>query len=88
MSLRYLKAGVVLNDLLPKQLQPCRLFAIRDTARSVKVMAALDIVNARYGRSTLQPLVTEIERVWATRHNRLSQRCTTKAAEMLVATAW
>jgi len=87
-GLRYFKAGVVLNDLVPEQLQPRMLFATRDTARSAKVMAALDVVNARYGRGTLRPLATGIERAWATRHDRLSQRYTTNAAEMLVATAW
>ncbi len=51
-------------------------------------MQALDAVNARYGRGTLRPLATGITRPWATRHERLSQRYTTRAEEMLVATAW
>jgi len=88
MSLCYLKAGVMLNDLVPERLQPRMLFATRDTARSAKAMAALDVVNARYGRGTLRSLATGIERAWATRHDRLSQRYTTNVAEMLVATAW
>ncbi len=64
------------------------LFATHDTARSAKVVAAFDVVSARYGRGTLRPLATGIERPWATRYDRLSQRYTTNAAEMLVATAW
>ncbi len=87
-GLRYFKADVVLNDLVPEQLQPRMLFATRDTARPAKVMAALNAVNARYGRGTLGPLATGIERPWATRHDRLSQRYTTNAAERLVTTAW
>jgi len=87
-GLCYFKTGVVLNDLVPEQPQLRMLLATRDTARSAKVMAALDAVNARYGRGTLRPLATGIERPWAARHDRLSQRYTTNAAEMLVATAW
>ena len=37
---------------------------------------------------TLRPLATGITRPWATRHDRLSQRYTTRVEEMLVATAW
>ena len=87
-GLRYFKAGVVLNDLVPERMQPRMLFATRDPAQSAKVMAALDTVNARYGRGTLRPLATGIARPWSTRHDRLSQRYTTRVEELLVATAW
>jgi len=87
-GLRYFKAGVVLNDLVPERQQPRMLFATRDPIKSAKTMQALDAVNARYGRGTLRPLATGIARPWATRHDRLSQRYTTRAEEMLVATAW
>ncbi len=86
--LHYCKAGVVLDDLMSEQLQPRMLFGTHDAARSAKVMAVLSVVSARYGRSILRLLATRIERPWATRHDRLSPRCTTNAAEMLVATAW
>ncbi len=78
----------MLDDLVPEQPQPRMLFATRDTARSAKVMEALNAVNARYGRGTRRPLASGIGQPWATRHNRLSQRYTTNAAEMLVAAAW
>ena len=87
-GLRYFKAGVVLNDLVPERQQPCMLFATRDPVKSAKVMQALDAVNARYGRGTLRPLATGIARPWATRQDRLSQRYTTRIEEILVATAW
>ena len=85
---RYFKAGVILNDLVPERQQPQMLFATRDPARSARIMGALDTVNARYGRGTLRPLATGITRPWSTRHDRLSQRYTTRIEEMLVATAW
>lgn len=84
---RYFKAGVMLNDLVPNLLQPS-MFASRSPAQSKRVMAAMDAVNARYGRGMLRPLATGIERTWATRASLLSPRYTTHAAEMMVATAW
>ena len=87
-GLRYFKAGIILDDLVPMSEQPRMLFATRDPARSAKVMQALDTVNARYGRGTLRPLATGIKRGWSTRHERLSPRYTTNIDEMLVATAW
>jgi DNA polymerase V len=88
MSLRYPKAGVALNDLVPEQLQPRMLFATRNIARPARVMTALNAVKTRYGRGTLRPLATGVKRPWATRHDPLSQCQTNNAAEMLVATAW
>ena len=85
---RYYKAGVVLNDLVREAEQPLMLFATRDPLRSAKVMAAMDTVNARYGRGTIRPLSTGIKRGWSTRHDRLSDRYTTQLSEILVATAW
>ena len=64
------------------------MFPTRDPKQSRKVMAAMDAVNARYGRGTLRPLATGIERSWGTRSSRLSPRYTTHAGEMLEATAW
>ena len=87
-GLRYFKAGVVLNDLVPEHQQPRMLFATRDPVKSAKAMQALDAVNSRYGRGTLRPLATGIARPWDTRHDRLSQRYTTRIEEILVATAW
>ena len=85
---RYAKAGVMLDDLVPHARQPAMMFPTRDPVRSRKVMAAVDSVNARYGRGTLRPLATGIARSWGTRSSRLSPRYTTHAGEMLEATAW
>ena len=85
---RYFKAGVVLNDLVPQGHQTRMLFSTRDPARSARAMAAIDAVNARYGRGTVRPLATGLERQWSTRHSRPSQRYTTHPDEMMEATAW
>lgn len=85
---RYFKAGVILNDLVPAARQPGMLFASRDAMQSARVMAAMDAVNARYGRGALRPISTGIERSWGSRQSRLSPRYTTQASEMLEAVAW
>ena len=51
-------------------------------------MQASNAVNARYGRGTLRSLATGIARPWATPHEHLSRRYTTRIEEILVATAW
>jgi DNA polymerase V len=51
-------------------------------------VAALDAVNARYGRDMLRLAATGLERGWGTRHHRLSPRYTTRTEEMLTARAW
>ncbi len=50
-----------MNDLVREAEQPLMLFATRDPIRSAKVMAAMDTVNARYGRGTIRPLSTGIK---------------------------
>ena len=85
---RYLKAGVMLDDLRDAASAPVGMFPSRDPGRSARLMSALDAVNLRYGRGTLRPLATGIARTWATRQQRLTPRYTTNAAEMMEARAW
>lgn len=84
----YFKVGVTLSDLAPAADRPRMLFATRDPARSARLMAALDGVNARHGRDTLRVLATGTARSWGTRHGRLSRRYTTRLGEILEANAW
>lgn len=51
-------------------------------------MAALDAVNARFGRDTLRPLSTGLSRPWKTRAGNLSPRYTTRLEEILEAKAF
>jgi DNA polymerase V len=84
---RYAKAGVVLLDLKPRGAMPDTLFPSRDPERSARLMAALDSVNARYGRHTLNPAVAGLTRAWGMRRQRLSPRYTTHVDELLQVTA-
>ena len=81
---RYFKAGVMLAELVPAR-QQGKMFATRDIDKSARAMAALDTVNARFGRGTLRPAATGLFRSWAGRQARHSPRYTTHAEEMLIA---
>ncbi len=84
---RYMKVGVMLDDLRDRAAQLRTLFPTRDPMHSAALMRAMDGVNARYGRGTLRPLATGIVRPWGTRAGRLTQRYTTHAGEIMQATA-
>ena len=85
---RYFEVGVLLDDLRDAAAEPRGLFPTRDPARSARLMAALDAVNARFGRGTLRPLSTGLARPRGTRHARLSPRYTTRVEELMEAKAW
>ena len=85
---RYYKAGIMLTELVPAATQPAQLFPTRDPVKSARAMAALDAVNARFGRDTLRPLATGLNRTWKARVGNLSPRYTTRIQEILNARAF
>ena len=72
-GLRYMKVGVLLDDLRDKATEPRSLFPTRDPVRSAALMRAMDQVNSRYGRGT--------------RAGRLTPRYTTHPGEIMQARA-
>jgi DNA polymerase V len=86
-NFRYFKAGIMLGDFAPAR-QQSGLFSTRDAVKSVRAMAALDAVNARFGSGTLRPAATGMIKAWAGRQARHSPRYTTSAEEMLIAKAF
>lgn len=64
------------------------LFLTRDPVRSGKTMAALDTINARFGRGTLRRASTGIAKSWGARQKNLSRRYTTRIDEILIAQAF
>ena len=85
---RYMKVGVMLDDLRDKAHEPRTLFPTRDPRQSAALMRALDGVNSRYGRGTLRPLATGIARPWGTRAGLLTPRYTTHPGEIMQARAF
>ncbi len=77
----YAKAGVLLDDLRPPAEAPPCLFAAPRPG-SAALMAAVDGLNARYGRNTFLPAAVGVERAWAQQAAHRSPRATTRADEL------
>jgi DNA polymerase V len=80
---RYWKAGVMLNELIDATTAPAQMFPTRDPLKSASLMAAMDGINARFGRGMLRPAVSGIDRKWTAKAEKLSPRYTTCADEFV-----
>ncbi len=66
----YLKAGVMLMDLVPKGGQQIDLFSYsNDDAKESKLMSTLDEVNSKYGRGTIKLASEGLNKSWAMRRD-------------------
>lgn len=79
---RYWKAGVMLNDLIDATTAPVQMFPTRDPVRSAALMAAINGLNGRFGRGTMRPAVSGVERRWTAKAEYLSPRYTTRLNEL------
>lgn len=86
-GMRYIKAGVMMDDLILAGSGPRPLFEASDRARSDRLRDALDAINGRFGRGALEPASAGLRREWQTRFERRSPRYTTRLDELPVATA-
>ncbi|EPR44312.1 UMUC domain protein DNA-repair protein [Desulfovibrio sp. X2] len=86
---RYKKAGVMLFGIEAETAVQGSLLAPdpRDDARRDALMHALDAVNAKWGRETLRPAATGIERPWRMRQEHRTPRYTTVWDEIPVVNA-
>ena len=80
---RYKKAGVMLMDLSPKGMLQGVLFdEARPREPAVKVMAALDALNHRFGRDTVTIASAGLAQRWATRSDKKPPCYTTRWDEV------
>lgn len=87
---RYKRAGVQLRDLRTSRLSQGNLFdepASGNGKGSERIMAALDAINQRYGKDSVQLGAAGIEKRWRTRCENRSPRYTTRWDELPVAHA-
>jgi DNA polymerase V len=92
---RYVKAGVMLNDIRPKANQQLHLFDAESsaapptslTAARSKLMAVMDRVNRQTGRGTLQLASAGIHNVWAMKREQVTPAYTTRWEELPVVRA-
>lgn len=82
----FAKSGVMLDDLVAEADRPRTLFDHADEGkgRSPAVMAALDAVNARFGKKTLVTASEGTSRAWAMRAEHRSPRYTTRLSDLPV----
>lgn len=83
---RYKKVGVMLSGIEPAAGAQLTLLAQPDL-RGESLMAALDRVNAKWGRGTLRPAAAGVEQPWSMRQTRRSPCYTTSWSDLPVALA-
>jgi DNA polymerase V len=81
---RYKKAGVMLLDLTAAANVQAGLFHASDDIRSQARMAALDALNARFGRDTVFFATSGARRGWRLKNDFVSNRYTTDWGELLI----
>ncbi|MBI5559427.1 MAG: Y-family DNA polymerase [Deltaproteobacteria bacterium] len=85
-GLRYQKVGVVLFGLVPESYYQPNLFFRRD-GRSKPLMAALDRINSKWGRCTIQHGAAGLTKPWQNRQLKKSPAFTTSWQELPVVKA-
>jgi DNA polymerase V len=71
----YIRVGVLLDELCPPEAAPLDLLGAPRPG-SAALMAAVDQLNARFGRGAVFPAAVGLERAWAQRVAHRSPRCT------------
>lgn len=82
---RYVKAGVMLDDLRPKGLQQGALFDAPPPAQDLRretLMGVLDKANGKWGRGSIGVGVVKDQKGWAMNRGMLSPRYTTSWDEL------
>ncbi len=78
---RYQKAGVLLSGLVPENYEQLRLFR-PPTPRTVSLMQAVDEINRRWGRDTIQTAAAGLVKEWRFRQMKKSPAYTTRWSEL------
>lgn len=81
---RYMKAGVMLVDLIPANRQQLTLFSEQEyDARAQRKMKVMDLINAKFGPQTVR-LATESRERWYMHQDHLSHAYTTRWDELMI----
>ena len=79
----YMKCGVMVLDIIPKNAIQVNLFNTKDRQKDAKILTAMDAVNKIMGKDTVRMAVQRFERRYKLRADHLSQRYTTNIHEIL-----
>ncbi|MCM1294182.1 MAG: Y-family DNA polymerase [Muribaculaceae bacterium] len=80
---KYHKAGVIISDILPRDCLPLDLFSTGDGVSDNALMSAIDNINHKYGRGTVQMLAQIADNTWQNRHDMLSPNYTTDIHDII-----
>ncbi|MBW2505917.1 MAG: Y-family DNA polymerase [Deltaproteobacteria bacterium] len=83
---RYQKAGVLLNGLVPENYEQLRLFST-PMSQTTPVMKAVDEINKRWGRDTIQAAAAGLAKGWRFRQLKKSPAYTTCWSELPIVKA-
>ncbi len=87
-GLRYQKCGVVLTNLVPAKSRQLNLFFKPDKRQS-ELMAAVDRINTRWGRHTIQHAAAGFTKPWQHRQEKKSPAYTTQWQDLpMVKASW
>lgn len=78
----YLKAGVMLNDLVPMDAAQMNIFDSATKEQQVAASRAMDLINGKMGRNTVILAAMGVKHDWAGRRNMKSPSYTTKIDEI------
>jgi DNA polymerase V len=78
---RYQKAGVLLNGLVPESYEQLQLFHTA-TPHDTSLMKAMDEINKRWGRDTIQSAAAGLTKEWHFRQQKKSPAYTTRWTEL------
>ena len=81
-SYKYKKAGVIVNDLTPENLEQLSLFE-RKNKNHKALMKAMDKINISYGRHIVKLGSQNIQKTWIMKQEKLSQRYSTNLNEII-----
>lgn len=80
---KYIKAGVMLQDIRPDDTIQLNMFMKNKHELKLRLMKAIDEVNKYWGRDTIKNASSGIKREWVMRRDFCSPRYTTKWEEIL-----
>ena len=80
---RYKKAGIVLLDIIPQTETQGALWGSPDTPERQKLLFAIDTLNRRHGRRTVQFAASGVRRGWQMRSDQKSRNYTTSWSDLI-----
>jgi DNA polymerase V len=73
----YKRVGIIMMDLMPERAMQPDLFSVQNHPKRQALISAVDVLNRRFGKCTVQFGLTKSKEVWKQRRERETPRYTT-----------